>query len=204
MKHLLRILALAFLLVGAGAGSAMAQTKIAIIDLKKIVDNYWKKDEAYATLKDTGEEMDKDLKGMTEELKKLDSSYQQLLEAASDPAISAEEKEKRRKQAEEKKQDFLKKREEAQTYQQNARLQIEEKKNNVDKRLLSEIRNVIAARAKAGGFTLVLNAGAEAAVMYASPENDITDQVISDLNATRPARSTAADTSSDDKKKKGK
>jgi outer membrane protein len=202
MKHLLRILALGFAIVAAGAGSVMAQTKIATIDLKKIVDSYWKKDEAYATLKETGTDMEKDLKGMEEELKKMDASYTQLLEAASDPAISPEEKEKRRKQAEDKRQDFLKKREEAATYQKNAELQLGEKKNNVDKRLLTEIRNIIAARAKTGGFTLVLNAGADVAVMYASPDYDITDQVISDLNVTKPARSTASDATSDDKKKK--
>jgi len=202
MKHRFSILVLAFLFVGIGAGSAIAQTRIATVDLKKIVDNYWKKEEAYATLKETGTEMEKELKGMAEELKKLESSYQQLVEAAADPAISAEEREKRKKQTDEKRQDILKKREEATTYQNNAELQIREKKNNVDTRLLSEIRNVIAARAKSGGFTLVLNAGAEAAVMYASSDNDITDQVVSDLNATRPSHNAAAESTPDDKKKK--
>ena len=205
MKHLFRLLALGIALIGAGAGSAMAQTKIATVDLKKIVDNYWKKDEAYATLKETGTSMEKELKDMDDELKKLESSWQQLLEAASDPAISSEEKDKRRKDADNKRQDYNKKREEALTYQQNARVRLEEQKNNVDRRLLSEIRNVIAGRARTGGFTVVLNSGAEAAVLFASTDNDITDQVISELNATRPARSTASDSgTSDDKKKKGK
>jgi Skp family chaperone for outer membrane proteins len=200
MKHPFSILALAFLFVGAG--STMAQTKIATIDLKKIVDNYWKKDEAYATLKETGADMEKELKTMADDLKKLDSSYQQLIEAAADPAISTEEKEKRKKQADEKRQDILKKREEATTYQNNAELQLREKKNNVDSRLLSEIRNVIAANAKTGGYTLVLNAGAEAAVMYASSDNDITEQVIKELNKGRLSHDSGADTPSDDKKKK--
>jgi len=50
----------------------------------------------------------------------------------------------------------------------------------------------------------VVSSVAEAVVLYASPENDITDQVITDLNVGH-TRSTASDsTTPDEKKKKGK
>ena len=77
---------------------ALAQTKIGTVDMRKLFDGYWKTKQAQAALNDRKTQLDKDDKGMRDDLKKGGDEYQKLLEQANDQAISAEERD-RRKQA---------------------------------------------------------------------------------------------------------
>ena len=58
--------------------------------------------------------------------------------------------------------------------------------------LVREIRNIINAKAKTAGYTLVLDTstqanGATPIVLYSLGETDISEAVLKDLNATAPA-----------------
>src|SRR5580765_2468920 len=102
MRFIFKRLAPALLVLGLLSVSAFAQGRIATIDLRKAFDGYWKKREAEATLKDQKADIEKDLKGMLDELKKGRETYQKLLNDANDQAVSSEEREKRKKLAEDK------------------------------------------------------------------------------------------------------
>ena len=57
--------------------------------------------------------------------------------------------------------------------------------------IVAEIRNVLNADAKAGGFTLVLDSSGESAnmtpfLLFSNGQNDMTDALIKELNATAP------------------
>jgi Skp family chaperone for outer membrane proteins len=77
--------------------------------------------------------------------------------------------------------------------------------------LLKDITNVVSAKAKVAGFSLVIDVASETVnrtpvVLFSNNENDITDSVLQQLNATAPADLPKTDEKPpvDDKKKEGK
>ena len=71
MKFMLKRICLSLLLTLLLATPALAQSRaaqvntIATIDLRKVFENYWKRQQAEAALKDRGASLDKELKGFT-------------------------------------------------------------------------------------------------------------------------------------------
>ena len=98
-KARLLLFALAFCLVGIQA-YAQAAPKIAIIDLKKVFDGYYKTKQADTQLKERAAESEKVLKGMIEDYQKANEDYRKLIDGANDQAVSADERDKRKKNAE--------------------------------------------------------------------------------------------------------
>jgi len=204
MRFIFKRLAPALLVLGLLNGSAFAQGRIATIDLRKAFDGYWKKREAEATLKDQKADIEKDLKGMLDELKKGRETYQKFLNDANDQAVSSEEREKRKKLAEDKLKEVKKMEEDAVAYDRQANQTLEERKTRVRANILSEIRNVVSAKAKAAGYALVIDTAAETAnatpvILYNTTDNDITADVLSQLNAGAPTETTKADDKKDEK-----
>src|SRR5688572_2704840 len=98
---LVRLVVLATLLAGAGFCEA-AQQKIAVIDLRKVFDGYWKTKQADANLKDQATDLDNELKSMEENFKKAQEEYNNLVKGATDQAVASEERDRRKKAAEDK------------------------------------------------------------------------------------------------------
>src|SRR5689334_19225951 len=82
--------------------SALAQNRIATVDLRKVFDGYWKKRQAEAALKERQTDMEKEDRNMVDDYKKVKEDYQSLLSSANDQAVSSEERDKRKSAAEEK------------------------------------------------------------------------------------------------------
>mgnify|MGYP001549215775 CR=1 FL=1 len=79
MRNILRAIVPAFLLMTFLSGSALAQTKVATVDLRKLFDNYYKTKLAQAAIQDRAAQLDKDDKSMKDDFQKASDSYQQLL-----------------------------------------------------------------------------------------------------------------------------
>jgi outer membrane protein len=186
MKYLLSKTVLTLLLTTLLTGTAFAQTRIGTIDLKKAFDIYWKRKEALTTLNDEKNDLEKDFKNMVEEAKKAREAYQKLLSDASDSAISSEEREKRKKLAEDKFKQVRDKEEDATRFNRDATARLEERQKRFTDSLVNEIRNVISAVAKTHSLSQVLDVSSPT-VLYTNGENDITDEVIKQLNANAPA-----------------
>lgn len=193
MNTILQKLLLTFVLLGSLAFSASAQTqqKIGTVDLRKVFDNFYKTKQADAGLKEEAAEMTKQSKDMIEKFRKDEQEYQKALEKASDQAVSAEVRDKGKKEAEKMLGD-LKEREAAiQAFERTARTQLEEKKRRLRDKVLVEIREVINQKAKAAGFNLLFDSAADSfnqtpVLLYTAGDNDITEQVLSVLNANAP------------------
>lgn len=166
------------------SGSALAETKIATVSLARTFDNYWKTKQADAALKDRQAELKKSEIELEANYKKTTGEYEKLRVAASDQAVSSEERDKRKKDAEGKLKDIKQIESDAAQFQRQAGAILQEEKNRKTKNLLEEIKLAITGRAKAGGYALVVDADA---VLYTSGENDITDAVLEQLNASAPA-----------------
>jgi outer membrane protein len=187
MKKSLFILGLMALFTFA----AQAETKIGLIDLRKVFDGYYKTKQADANLKDEAADKEKERKQMVEDYKKGEEDYKKLLDKSNDQAVSSEERDKA-KQATEKKLLELKELEQTiGTFERSARAALGEKQRRKRDVILDEIRASINAKAKANGYTVVMDTAAESInntpfVLFNNGENDITDAILKELNAAAP------------------
>lgn len=191
MNKMLRITILAVLLTGLCAFTAPAQTRIGIVDYKKVISGYWKTKEATAALKERREELLKELKGLGDQIKTGEEDYRRISDEANDPLISAEERDKRKLAAEARLKAISEMKERAREFDRNASANLNEQAQRMSERIDERIRAVVAARAKTAGYSLVLDTAAlskdnRPVVVYTNGENDITDGVLQQLNADAP------------------
>ncbi|MBI3415565.1 MAG: OmpH family outer membrane protein [Verrucomicrobia bacterium] len=187
------------------AAPLQAQPKIAIIDLKKVFDGYYKTKQADTTLKERAADFDKTRKGMLDDYQSLNEKYKKELEGANDQAVSADEREKRKKSAESTLLEIKKIEQDVSKFDQTARVQLGEQQRRMRDRVLGEIREVIDAKAKTSGYSLVIDTAAESinstpVVLFSNNENDITDDVLKQINSTMPADGGKAADKKDEKK----
>ncbi len=189
MKTFTKLLALS---VFAGwACAASAQTKIGIIDLRKVFDDYHKTKTADARIKDQAADLEKESASLKSQYQKSVDEYKLALDGANDQAVSTDEREKRKKTAESKLLDIKKLEGDISAFDRQARTTLEEETRKVRDKILVEIRNVINAKAKGAGYTLVLDTAAESLnrtpiVIYNTGENDLTAAVLAELNTNAP------------------
>jgi Skp family chaperone for outer membrane proteins len=192
MKNFFQKLVPALLLMTLLSSSAFAQGRIATVDLRKVFDGYWKTKKADAALKDHAADMEKEHKGMLDDWKKSKEDYQTLLSDANNQALSPDERDKRKKSAEDKLKQIKETEDVIQTYERQARVQLDEQKKRMRDSLVDEIRKALNGMVKAAGYSLVLDVSADSVnytpvVIYSSGESDVTDKLLQQLNATAPA-----------------
>jgi outer membrane protein len=184
------------LLTGAACISlvlpARAQSKLATINLQKVFDTYWKTKQADGRLQERNEEFKKTNKELTEGYQKANEEYKKLIESAGDQAMSADEREKRKKQAEVKLSDIQGLESQIRQFQNTARSTLIEEQRRLRDTILEQIRNVIIAKAKKASYSLVLDTAAQSknetlVVLYSNGENDMTEDVLKELNKDAPA-----------------
>lgn len=205
MKNWLRKLIAAALLLVMLNGMAWAQTRVATVDLRKLFDGYWKTKQADAALKDRAADLDKEYKGLRDDHKKLTEEYQKTLADANDQAVSSEERDKRKKAAEAKLKDIKEAEETLGQFERQARTTLDEQRRRMRDGVLGEIRKAIDAKAKAGSYSLVVDTAAETpnatpVFVFSSIENDLTQTVLEQLNATAPVETPKPAEKKEDKK----
>jgi outer membrane protein len=185
MKNL-RLTLLTVVLLAATAFSATAQTKVANVDMKKIFNGYWKTKQASTALENRKSELRKEIKDMADGLDKAQNDYKQLLDQSNDQAISTDEREKRKDAAISKAKEINNSKVALEQFQRQAEAQLADQSQRMSGNLVTEIQKAVADKAKAGGYTLVLNSATTEVVVYADNQADITDAVLSQLNAGAP------------------
>ena len=188
----------AVLLLTLLSGSALAQTKVATVDLQKLFDNYWKTRQANAAIQDQLTQQAKDEAGWKDDLKKATDKYQQDLAQANDPAISADERDRRKQAAAEELKQLQQRQSAIDLTARTAQARMADQSQHMSEKIRADIMADIAAAAKAGGYTIVLNTAAEginigagritvpSAVVYNVSEIDLTDKVLKQLKAGAP------------------
>ena len=179
------------LLLTVLSGSAWAQGRIATVDLRKLFDGYWKTKQADAALKDRATDLDKEDKNLRDDLKRANDEYQKLLSDANDQAVSAEERDKRKKAAEAKLKEIKDSEDAIVQFGRQAQTTLTEQRRRMRENILSEIRTVVTAKAKSGGYALVVDTAADSVnntpiILFSNAENDLTDTILSQINAGAP------------------
>jgi len=190
MKILRTIVPTLFLLVFLST-SALAQTKIATVDLKKLFDNYYKTKLAQAAIQERATQLDKDDKGMKDDFKKSGEDYQKLLDQANDQALSADERDKRRQAAADKLKELQSSKNAIDQFERQAQTTLAEQRQRMRDNILIEIKKAVTDKAHAAGDSLVFDTAAETinnttAIVYSSGDSDLTDAVLAQLNAGAP------------------
>jgi outer membrane protein len=170
------------------APGLQAQSKTGLVDLKKVFDGYYKTKQADAQLKERAADLDKARKGMMEDYDKAKEEFEKLQQATSDQALSADEREKRKASAQKKLVEIRQIEQDVTQFDRTSRTTLGEQQRRMRDRILESIKEVVAAKAKEKGLTLVLDTAAESAnqtpmVVYTTGENDITDVVLNELNS---------------------
>lgn len=191
--HRLLILALA----GLFASSALAQQKVAIIDLRKVFDGYYKTKEADVKLKERGQDILKLRQGMLDDFKKAQEEYNKVMEGAKDPSISSDERDKRKRSAEAKLEEIREIEANIRKYDVQAQDQFVQQNKRMREKIIQEIKEVVDAKAKNEGYALVLDTASESrnetpVVVFNSGQYDITQDVLKKLNENAPPPSAAA------------
>jgi outer membrane protein len=170
---------------------AFAQSKVATVDMRKLFSGYYKTKSAEAILDGKKTDLRKELKDMADGLDQAQAEYKQLLEQANDQAISAEERARRNQAAADKLKKINDNKAALDSFNRQAESTLADQSQRMSGNLVADIQKVVADRAKAGGYTLVLNSGSADAVVYSGSDNDLTDAVLKQLNAGAPIDVTA-------------
>lgn len=192
-----RILPLA-VAVWFGAFPLLAQQRIATVDLQKVFDKYWRREQAALALKDREQSLDKDIKGLKDDMDKIEADYHKLDDAAQDQAVTPEERAKRKALADTKLLELKTAQNTLRTAAANAHDQLLTQQKRLFDSIFSEIDAAIKAKAKDKGYALVLNTSAPSSgmissVLYSNGENDLTDAILTQLNAGAPTPSGGPD-----------
>ena len=114
-----------------------------------------------------------------------------LIEKANDQAISAEERTKNKLSADKKMAELKETEQSINDFERRSRSKLADKQRIKREDIFKEIRAVIDAKSKAAGFSLLIDVAAESAngtpvILYSNGENDITETILTQLNATAP------------------
>ncbi|PYK61213.1 MAG: hypothetical protein DME21_09750 [Verrucomicrobia bacterium] len=194
MNCLLSKALLTLLAVSCLTATAQAQTKIAVIDLKRVFDNYWKKKQAQALVDDQKADFDKKFKGMLDDYQKANDEYKKLIDSSTDQAVSTEERDKRKSAAEKKLLEIKEIDQTADLFRKNSNENLGIQVRRMTDNILKDIRELIDAKARAAGYSLVIDTSAQTPtpvgstpiVLYTNGQNDITAEILSQLNASAP------------------
>jgi outer membrane protein len=197
MKFLRTTILTLSLLVPLCGMSALAQTRIGTVDMRKLFDGYWKTKQALAQLSAHKAELDQDDKNQREVLKKGSDEYQKLLEQANDQAISSEERDRRKQAVANKYKQLTEAKSALDAFERQAQVSLSEQQQRMRDKILVELKGVVATQARTAGYALVIDAtvetaGAATAVVYNSGENDLTPAVLKQLNANAPISTLSA------------
>jgi outer membrane protein len=198
MKYFLRTIFPVVLLLTVLSGSALAQAKIATVDMKKLFENYWKTTVAQAALRDHYAQLTKDNNVRKDDFRKATEDYQKLMTLANDPAISADERDRRKQTAAARQKELEKSRADIEQYDRIAQSTMSDQLQHMSEKIMADIEAAVNAKARAGGYSMVLNTSPEtlnfgaakvnvpSPVVYSVNDVDLTSDVLKQLNAGAP------------------
>jgi outer membrane protein len=183
----------------AFSNSVIAQTngRIGIINVRKVFDNYWKTKQGKLVLEQSRADAAKQDKELISGYQKAREEYQKILDSATDQTVSSEERDKRKKAAEAKLREIKATEQDIQLFERQAANKLDDQSRRMRENIVEEIRVAVKAKAKAAGYSLVLDTseGADVTpvVVYNNGENDLTETILSQLNAGAPLESSKSD-----------
>ncbi len=187
--RLIKLVTLTFALaIITGTIYSQESLKIATVDMSKTFDSYWKTTLSNNQIKEREADFNKIEQGMVDDIKLIQEEYSRLVQSAQDPANSATKREEDTKKARLKAAENDRSLRSLSEYRQNKQRTMGEMRARLSKARVDEIKEVISAKAKQGGYDLIVNSAQNdtGLVLYTVGKNDLTKEVIEELNKEAP------------------
>ena len=187
-----RVVAFGLLLCGLCHPLRAQQQRIATVDFLQAFNGYWKVKEANTRLSNDAREDTETMNNLFATYKKTGEEYKALTNSAAEPALSSEERSKRQAAATDKFKEVQSLEISLKQINDQFVAKADEKKRRYRAEFVSDIANVVTTLAKAGNFAFVIDVSADSGnnqmpiIIFSSGENDLTAQVLAQLNKDAP------------------
>lgn len=187
MKNHHRIILTALIFCLFGISSFAAELKIAVIDMDKVFQDYFRTKIVDANLKQQSEIYQGYIRKRNESILKLEEQFKKLRDASQSIALSETEREGKRFEAQKKYREIQEIRADLEQYTKEKGTQFNELQQKKREEILKEINQEVKRRATLEGYTLVLDCSGRTAngissVVFFQSSLDITDTVLRELN----------------------
>jgi Skp family chaperone for outer membrane proteins len=177
-------------------GSAQAEIKVGTIDMKQVFDTYYKTKDAESKINEARAQAKKELDERLDSFNKAQEEAKKLNEDANKPELAAAAKADKSKLLNEKLQGLGALQREIQEFQQSRERQLSEQSVRSRNNLVEEINKVISDKVKAAGYDVVLDKSGQSlnavgVVVYSRDSFDFTNDVVTELNKSKPAATKA-------------
>jgi outer membrane protein len=180
---------------------ASADLKVAVVDLSKAFDQYYKTKDAQSLLKQKQDGYQKEIQDLINDYERMGQEAQTLDKAANDPTLSAQARQDKSTALNAKKQDLVNLQNKIQEMKVERTREIQEELFRRHKEIVDEISKVINDYSGPQGYDLVIDKSSASAasgvsiVLYNSSKLiDITADIIGLLNKSAPPAGTGAAT----------
>lgn len=179
------------------AGFAQATPKVALVDVAKVYDGHYSLPEQQEKAKTFQTQAREQIEKMIKDGQAMTGKFRELEEQTRNTLLTEDKRRSAAEEAQKLAEDIRKKEEEVQGFSQNADAQFRQAVGAFRQSLVEAISKVALDVAKRKGATLVLDKSAVGAqgfpvVMFADNSFEITDEVIAEINKSKPAGTAAA------------
>jgi len=191
-KSIQTLVAVAALCAFTLVARAQPAPKLLVVDMAKLYDSHYKTLEQNAKLQADDQKAQEEVDKMNKEGNALVEEYKALNDQSTNPALTAEAKAKAQNDAQRKLEGIQQKKNEIATFVQNTRNSLQQRLQTFRSLMLEEIGKTVADVAKRKGATLVLDKSGPTFIgisnlVYSDPAYDMTDDVATEINKSRPA-----------------
>jgi Skp family chaperone for outer membrane proteins len=182
----LTVLSVILSLFAAVSGFCVDQ-KVALVDMEKLFQSYYKTKISDADLKKQAEIFKDYSNKLNDSLLKLQDEFKEVRDASQNIALSESERENKRVTAQDKYRQLKEKENEVKQYNAEKQNQLKDKYEELRNNLLKEITETIKKYCQPQGVTLVLDSSGKTlnnipSIIYRVPELDITDVILKEIN----------------------
>lgn len=178
------LLAVAALSVSALVGNAQTAPKIAVIDLAKVFDGHYRTLEQTEKIKAQEAKINEEMQKIMKDGQGLAEKYKELVEQTKNPVLTTEARTAAEADANKQLEEVRKKEQQFNELRNDAGRMMQQQIGTFRQMLVEEISKVATDIAKKKGATILLE---KPATIYFDPSYDITDEVVAEINKTRPA-----------------
>ncbi len=195
-KRIRFVIALAVAGIATTAAQAQSAQKIMVVDIAKVYESHYKTAEQNALLQADQKKASEELQRRAKEIDGVVAELKDMEEQLQNPVTTDEAKKKIQEEGAKKLQDLQGKQREAQGMQSNLQRLFQERIGQFRALLLDEISKVAADVAKKKGATFLVDKSGPSVIgvpvfLYTDASVEITDAVIAEINASKPASSAA-------------
>jgi outer membrane protein len=193
MKNTLRITLLATLFLLGSAVLANAQVKFGTVDMNKVFSEYYKTKDAQTKYAEAEKAANDDLNGRVEVLKKSMQEISQINAEIEKPELSKEARDAKQKDQQAKVAAARTLDREIADFRTAKQKSLQDQFLRMRKDIVEDIMQTVNALVKAKAYDIVfdksgLSAGAVPVVLYSRDDLDFSQDVITTLNKTAPAK----------------